>query len=148
MQSDPPQREKESNKRKADDADLDATSTPTDFAEIGFAQNPHADLSLPNSISMGSSQPDGQSSPLANPEGTASSPHLSSSAPLTSALVPTAEYPSQEAQPSPPRLIPGSRAQIRRRRRLAPLVTNTIHTIGTLGVGAAMMWYGLSELNL
>jgi len=45
-------------------------------------------------------------------------------------------------------LIPGSRAQIRRRRRVAPLVTNTLSTIGTLGVGAAMMWYGLSEMNI
>ena len=35
-----------------------------------------------------------------------------------------------------------------RRRRGKPLLTNAVSTLGTLGVGAAMMWYGLSEMSL
>ena len=60
------------------------------------------------------------------------------------------------ANDAPPPSAPSSKtghsnSRYRRRRRLRaafPTVGGTMSTLGTLGLGAALMWYGLSEMSV
>ena len=137
---------KENLKRKLDESTQGSatgggTNTSSDFAEMGFGQDPHADPPIPSSLGS-------------IPSEDANTAKEFTSAPSDNGVAASMEEAEEEvlASPPPPPLIPGSRAQIRNRRHRNPgggrFVANTLSTIGKIGVGAAMMWYGLSEMNL